>query len=174
LRNWLRKPGHRGLLYAVLTAAVLLPLWMRFDHLYQDHVEAAYREDVRRDAGSQADSIAAAVNRGLTILEGLYAFVQSQLGSRRFESDLRSFSAGMHMALPGVRAIEVMPDGVIKYVYPVEGNEAAVGLDLENDPREEVRMGLARTRESRQHTITGPLELKQGGLGLIGRLAVFR
>ncbi len=174
LRNWLRRPTHRGLAAAVLTAAVLLPLWMRFDRLYREYEEAGYREDVRRDAASEADNIAAAVNRRLSVLEGLYAFVQSQLGSRRFESDLQSFSAGIYAALPGMRAIEVMPNGVIKYVYPLEGNEAAVGLDLKADPREEIRADLARARHSGQHTITGPIELKQGGLGLIGRLAVFR
>ncbi|HWR51236.1 MAG TPA: PAS domain S-box protein [Bryobacteraceae bacterium] len=174
MRSWLRWPAHRGLLYAVLTAAILLPLWMRFDHLYRDSEEAVHRARIRRDASSQADSIAAAVNRRLTLLEGLYAFVQSQLGSQRFESDLRSFSAGMHAALPGMRAIEVIPDGVIKYVYPLEGNEAAVGLDLNSDPRGEIRADLERARDSGRHTVTGPLVLKQGGLGLIARRAVFR
>ncbi len=173
-RRTMRRPTPRAILLAVLAAAVLFPLWAHFDRQYQRAQQDLYRAQIREHTLFQAAGIAAAVNRRLTLIDGLYAFVQSQLASPRFESGLKSFSAGLYAAAPGIRAIEVIPGGVIRFIYPLAGNEAAMGLDLNHDPRAEVRADLERARKTGRHSLTGPLELKQGGLGLIARRAVFR
>ena len=162
------------MLLAVFAAAVLFPLWAHFDRQYQRAQQDAYRSQIREHTLFQAASVAAAVNRRLTLIDGLYAFVQSQLASPRFESDLESFSAGLYAAAPGIRAIEVIPGGVIRFIYPLAGNQAALGHDLNNDPRAEVRTDLERARKTGRHSLTGPLELRQGGLGLVARRAIFR
>ena len=162
------------MLLAVLAAALLFPLWARFDRQYQQAQQDAYRSQIREHTLFQAASVAAAVNRRLTLIDGLYAFVQSQLASPRFESDLKSFSSGLYAAAPGIRAIEIIPGGVIRFIYPLAGNEAALGHDLNKDPRAEVRSDLERARKTGRHSLTGPLELRQGGLGLVARRAVFR
>jgi PAS domain S-box-containing protein len=170
----LRRPAWRALLFAALTATVLLPFWRLFDSRYQKAQQAEYRSQVREHASSHAAGIAAAVNRRLTLIDGLYAFVESQLASPGFESDLKSFSAGLYAAAPGIRAVEVIPGGVIRFVYPLAGNEGALGHDLNADPRSEVRTDLERARKTGGHSLTGPLELWQGGLGLVARRAVSR
>ena len=174
LRAWLRYPARRASFFAMLTAAVLLPVWRYLDHRYQQSQWREYRSSVKEAASSQAASIAAAVNRRVTLIDGLYAFVQSQAASPRFESDLMSFSAGLYAAAPGIRAIEVIPGTVIRFVYPLAGNEAALGHDLGTDPRPEVRSDLERARKTDRPSLTGPLELRQGGLGLVARRAVSR
>ncbi len=71
-----------------------------------------------------------------------------------------------------VDALQLVPEGVIRYVYPLKGNEKVIGYDILKDP--------ARNKEAykaidkRQLYFAGPFELRQGGIGVVGRLPVFR
>jgi sensor domain CHASE-containing protein len=56
-------------------------------------------------------------------------------------------------------------------MYPIEGNEAAVGLDYRTAPTQ--FEAADRARRTRELVLAGPLELKQGGIGLITRIPVF-
>lgn len=62
--------------------------------------------------------------------------------------------------------------GVITHVYPISGNEAAVGYDIFNDTarNEEAFKAL----EKRDLYFAGPFKLVQGYNGVVGRLPVFR
>lgn len=63
------------------------------------------------------------------------------------------------------------PDGVIRHIAPLEGNEKALGLDLLNYPAQRTEASISRS--TGQLTLAGPLELIQGGQALAGRLPVF-
>lgn len=56
-------------------------------------------------------------------------------------------------------------------MYPVEGNEEAIGHNLLGDPAR--RDAVQSAIENREFVIAGPVELKQGGVALIGRTPVF-
>ncbi|MGK4456136.1 CHASE domain-containing protein, partial [Klebsiella pneumoniae] len=60
------------------------------------------------------------------------------------------------------------PDGVIRHIAPLEGNEKALGLDLLNYPAQRTEASISRS--TGQLTLAGPLELIQGGQALAGRL----
>ena len=62
-----------------------------------------------------------------------------------------------------IKAIELAPDGIVKDIYPVKGNEAAFGIDMLNNPARKYEANLAK--KSGEYTIAGPYELSQGGLG---------
>ena len=62
-----------------------------------------------------------------------------------------------------IKVIEQAPDGVVKDIYPLKGNEAAFGIDMLNNPARKYEANLAM--KSGQYTIAGPYELNQGGLG---------
>jgi len=73
---------------------------------------------------------------------------------------------------PHIHAVELVPDGVIRYVYPLKGNEEALNLDLyKSDPINAVE--ARKAIERKQMYYQGPVELQQKGTGLIGRLPVF-
>ena len=75
--------------------------------------------------------------------------------------------AGKH-----IRNIGLAPNDVIEVVYPLEGNEAAVGLDYRTVPEQYASVEQARL--IRQPVLDGPLDLVQGGRGLVSRTPVFR
>jgi PAS domain S-box-containing protein len=70
-----------------------------------------------------------------------------------------------------IDALQLVPGGVIKYVYPPAENRAVVNYDILRDP--------ARNKEAykaiqkRELFFGGPFKLKQGGIGIVGRLPVF-
>ncbi len=71
-----------------------------------------------------------------------------------------------------IQNITIAPDGIISQVYPREGNEAALGLDYSLDGPGNREAILAR--EMNDIVMAGPFPLVQGGLGLVGRLPVWR
>ncbi|MEI5640139.1 MULTISPECIES: ATP-binding protein [unclassified Pseudoalteromonas] len=70
-----------------------------------------------------------------------------------------------------LRNIGAAPDMKLSYIYPLAGNEAALGLDYQTHPVQ--KYGAIRARQERRIVMAGPLELLQGGTGLIARVPVF-
>ena len=64
-----------------------------------------------------------------------------------------------------IEARELAEDGVVSRIYPMEGNEAAMGLDMLQNPERKKEARLAR--RSGEYTIAGPYELVQGGTGAL-------
>lgn len=64
-----------------------------------------------------------------------------------------------------IEARELAEDGVVSRIYPMEGNEAAMGLDMLQNPARKKEARLARL--SGEYTIAGPYELVQGGTGAL-------
>jgi PAS domain S-box-containing protein len=76
------------------------------------------------------------------------------------------FERGRHF-----RNIGIAPDNRIAWVFPVVGNEAAIGLNYPDMPEQwPAIQQIMATGEGR---MSGPLELVQGGQGLIYRSPIF-
>lgn len=69
------------------------------------------------------------------------------------------------------RNISAAPDLIIKYVFPIEGNEATIGMDYRSHS-DQINL-VIQAKESRQISVSGPLKLVQGGEGLIFRMPVY-
>jgi PAS domain S-box-containing protein len=70
-----------------------------------------------------------------------------------------------------ISAVQLVPKGVIKYIYPMKDNEAAMNLNILTPPY--LKEALKSVANQKMY-FAGPLQLKQGGLGIVGRLPVFR
>ena len=64
-----------------------------------------------------------------------------------------------------ISAHELAKDGAVSQVYPLEGNEQAIGLDILRDSERKVAANLAK--DSGEYTIAGPFDLVQGGVGAL-------
>lgn len=71
-----------------------------------------------------------------------------------------------------IDALQLVPGGVISNVYPLAGNEKALGYNILMDPARSKE--AFKAIEKKQMFFAGPLELKQGGIGVVGRLPVYR
>lgn len=72
---------------------------------------------------------------------------------------------------PMVRSLVFAPGGIIRGVFPQEGNEALFGLDLNGDGlgNQEAQAAIQKG----ELFIAGPFRLVEGGVGVCGRLPVY-
>jgi PAS domain S-box-containing protein len=75
-------------------------------------------------------------------------------------------------ANPDINGVQLVPDGIIKYVYPLEESKVALGFNVIESS--ENKMQALEAIASKKMYFAGPLNLKQGGVGIIGRLPVYQ
>ena len=72
---------------------------------------------------------------------------------------------------PLVSAVQLVPNGIIKYIYPMKGNEAAMNLNILDT--EYLKKEAEKSIETQKIYFAGPLPLRQGGIGIVGRLPIY-
>ena len=112
-------------------------------------------------AETTVNRIRSQLNRYLDVSEFFQNIIESghQMDSKEFQALSQMISDDSQIT----KVIEQAPDGVVKDIYPLKGNEAAFGIDMLNNPARKYEANLAM--KSGQYTIAGPYELNQGGLG---------
>ncbi|MGZ5049959.1 MAG: PAS domain S-box protein [Methylobacter sp.] len=109
------------------------------------------------------------LNANIQLARGLVAVIAKnpQLTQGEFEQAAKPLFEGRSL----LRNIGAAPDMVIRLMYPLPGNEKAIGLDYRNAPTQ--IEAAERARDTGNLVLAGPLNLVQGGLGLIARIPVF-
>ncbi len=126
------------------------------------------RNAVISAATSEGMLIQQRLNQTLSATHALAALVRQ--GNGRIEE----FEAVATQLLPfyqGVNSLQLSPDGIVRQIVPLAGNERAIGHNLLHDDARTTEARLAI--ETRQMTLAGPFKLVQGGHGVAGRLPVF-
>lgn len=100
------------------------------------------------------------------VLESIIITSKGDVSEEVFQDLAKSLFNGL-----GIRAIQYLPSGTVKYCYPKEGNEAAIGGNVFENPKRKKDALLAV--ETRDIALSGPYELTQGGLGLVARNPIF-
>ncbi len=70
-----------------------------------------------------------------------------------------------------LRNVVAAPEMVVRFVYPEPGNQQALGLDYKTDTKQ--GPAALQAVQRRSLVITGPINLVQGGTGLIARYPIF-
>jgi signal transduction histidine kinase/sensor domain CHASE-containing protein len=161
-------------------AAVFIPLYMAaiyVDRLHLSYREAQARSHVAHLAASAAGEMTTSLNQRLALVRGLAAFVtvnaiDADIGS--LEKEFPIFAAAYFPQVPGIRNIAVAPDFVVRFVYPLDpGNVKVIGNNILQDKRPGFADAVRRSIETHSVAVHEPVELIQGGLGLLARQAVF-
>ncbi len=140
---------------------------------------AVKAEEVVADARA-ADAASALANTIRTALEAVTApadAVRAQIIANNGEpnrDDLRTFALQLlDQSLEeghALKSLSIAPGNVIEAVWPLEGNEAAIGLDLSATPAQwdPVKDRVAAGKS----VLTGPINLVQGGRAFVYRTPV--
>lgn len=89
-----------------------------------------------------------------------------------FENQFDKIGKDILEKLPLIDAVQWNEEGIIKHVYPLEGNEASLGFDIFNDTITHKYIEAYEAIEKDELFFAGPFELKQGGWGIVGRLPI--
>ncbi|MFN2324660.1 MAG: ATP-binding protein [Gemmatimonadales bacterium] len=157
---------------SLLTLLVTTALGVGVERFYRQTALRDERLAVTATATGTANAVAVAVNRRLALLAGLHAFLEVNWDRAELSRDFEEFARRLQGNTPGVRTMQWVQEGVIRQTYPLAGNEAVLGYDVRNDPRSFIRADIARAEASAAVVLSGPTELVQGGLGVIGRRSV--
>ena len=123
----------------------------------QEKLKAAYT------AESTVSQVETRLNRYLAESELLKQIVEN--GYKIDQEEFSTLSGMMQDENGVIEAIEMAEGGTITQVYPLEGNEEALGLNMLENPERKQEARLAK--RSGQYTIAGPFELVQGGTGVL-------
>ena len=74
-------------------------------------------------------------------------------------------------SIDGIESLQLAQDAIINKIFPLEGNEAAIGLNiLSNTQHKEEALSAIKNRKL---ISVGPVNLVQGGIAVIGRAPVY-
>lgn len=159
-------------MHAAVSAGIFLFIALLFHFVGQgerDRLEQVARNRAVGHAAEFASRLEGAINSNIYLASGLAAYVgtQDKLSSDGIYHAMQALARiGSH-----IRNIGVAPGNRLAYVYPPQGNEAAIGLYYPDVPDQwpDVKKAI----ETKSTILAGPLKLAQGGTGLVGRTPVF-
>lgn len=162
---------HATLIYAftaLLAVALALAAWQAESINDQRHLSRV-RAETQASLMEVRDRLESNLIADTHLVRGLISVIASDPGidQQRFERAAKPLFAGRTQ----LRNIIGAPDMVIRFAYPLVGNEKAIGLDYRKTPTQFAAAEQARL--TRQIVLAGPLDLVQGGNGVIARLPVY-
>lgn len=157
------------LLLTALTAAGLLQAEFLVERQSTEAHLVQQRNQVREQLALLQSRLEGNLRANTMLVRGLVSVIAAHpdLDQADFERAARPLLGSQSQ----LRNIGAAPDMVIRFMHPLAGNERAVGLDYRKSPTQRAAAEHART--TGEIVIAGPLDLAQGGIGLIGRFPVF-
>jgi len=169
------KSGARGSIWpaALLAGLAWAVMALLVEHMHR--LEQAYelehkRAEITARASARRARLESELNATLFVANGMAGFVSAYddlLEPERVRTALELiYRSGRHL-----RNVALAPDNIVRYIYPLAGNESALGLDYTETRAQ--WPAVQRAMAERRTLVDGPLELVQGGRALISRTPVF-
>ena len=152
-----------------MLAVLVLFVSSQWIHLESQRLQQEERSLVQSKATALRARLEGELNSTVSLANGLvgYIAVEDAITEKRATRVLSTlYSFGRH-----IRVLSVAPNNIISYVYPREGNEAALGRDYRQLPGQWA--SVEKAIKTRKSVLAGPVNLVQGGVGLINRTPVF-
>ena len=134
-------------------------------HSYQQQKE---RLAIQNLSHIYVNLIESTINQALSATYPLAALVKKQ---QIRADEFSRFATEMLPFYPNIAALQLAPNGIIRYIAPLAGNEPALGHNLltaSNRNTESIA-----TKNNGKLTLAGPFDLVQGGYGAAGRLPIY-
>ena len=138
---------------------------------YQNRQVFAQR--LRNDVLNQVSLVRAKLEGNITgniqLVRGLVATIATEPDMN--QDQFARLSEKLLREGPELTHLAAAPDLVVSLIYPMKGNEGAMGLDYRRVPAQ--REAALRARDTGMLVLAGPVDLVQGGQGFVARFPVF-
>ncbi len=154
---------------AFLALVVIALAWL----FAEQQNRAVFRHDLHSEVLGEISLIRAKlegnINGNIQLVRGLVATLSTEpeMDQTRFAT----LAAALLQERSQIRHIAAARDLVVNLIYPLQGNESALGLDYNRN--EAQRAAALRARDTADLVLAGPVDLVQGGKSFIGRFPVF-
>ncbi len=134
--RWLTKNKNRlAYLIAIGLFMFLMVVCFIFIYNYSMRVKEDNENKVTESYYILSDEIREFKNQNISILSGFAAYIQL-VDTTDGDEIYRYLDFLLRDRLEDIRNIGVFEDTTIKWVYPLEGNEGAIGTDLSKNPEQ--------------------------------------
>lgn len=147
-----------GMTVTVLIVITIMQLMSRQNHELARHTAEVY--------SARTERLLDSLFHKTDVLDAILVENGGQMDEETFQRLAATLDDGI-----GIRAVQCLPDGIVRYCYPLEGNEEVIGTSVFDDPQRRIDAMLAL--ETRSIALSGPYRLYQGGFGLVARNPVF-
>lgn len=130
--------------------------------------EARERALVADELNPIRSRLESSINGNIQLVRGLIGTIATEPGMQ--QQRFGELARGIFTERSQLRNIAVAPNLVVSMVYPSAGNEKVIGLDYRKNERQ--RAAVMRVKETGKMVLAGPVDLVQGGKGLIARFPV--
>ncbi len=162
--NWFAKrPRTSGFLLFLMLAISTVTVSLLRNHILKNEE----RNEMNIILGNAHQKIEQSLKNCYTTTLSLALTLDSDGIPRNFDN----ISKQLLKTNPIVSVVELVPDGIIKYIYPLKGNEAALNLNILTDAGN--KQDAVKSIESQKIYFAGPLKLRQGPIGIVGRLPIY-
>jgi diguanylate cyclase (GGDEF)-like protein len=168
LRRFAVKLVKAPYLPGLLLVAAIVSALVYTDFVRKHAAETTARMKVHEELNLIRSKLEGKINGNILLAQGLAAAVATQPDMPPSTFDRL---AG-HLMKSGtqIRSVALAPDLVVNHVYPLKGNEKVLGLDYRKN--DDQRSAVFRARDENRVTLAGPINLIQGGQGLLVRYPV--
>jgi diguanylate cyclase (GGDEF)-like protein len=124
---------------------------------------------------SRALALQSVIDRNFNMMVSLEAYVDASYLQSNDDKEVMEYMASLyHGAQGSTFNLIIAPKGVMKFVYPIQGNESIYNWDLLQDPRANVQQQILRALQTKKMTMNGPFQLLQGINGLVARKPIYQ
>ncbi len=168
-----RKEQHSVLRYFVVVPLLTVLMFWGWSK-YEGHALELYQKQARDQVFVQLveimERLESSLNRRLFVVLSVESYVYSRggLSADEFEPLAENL---FRYAGKGLKNLGVSVGTRIEYVYPLQGNEGVLGVDLATI--EGQAEAVRRTMAGRKMVVAGPYDLVQGGKGVITRKPIY-
>lgn len=162
--------GISYLMPALLFCAAIVTGLLLVDADRERQYQSAERLEASKHLADISARLDAKIMVNANLVEGLVTVIGVKpVTSQKEFSDLAS---SLFQQPSELKVLALAPDMIIRMIYPFEPNRHAIGLDYRKNTAQ--RAGVIAARDERKMVLNGPINLVQGGTGLIARYPVFR
>ncbi|WP_349648948.1 ATP-binding protein [Candidatus Parabeggiatoa sp. HSG14] len=143
---------------AALAMLIVIATTWAFEYSEKQRFDQQNRITVLNQLSAIRARLEASISSRLFLMRGLIAYVSVYPNITQAE-----FTKTAEVALTqqvGIQHLNLVQGTTISHVYPLEGNEAIVGLDLMTIPN--LRDAVQRTIKTEETVVAGPIELIDG------------
>ncbi|MCP3671608.1 MAG: sensor domain-containing diguanylate cyclase [Gammaproteobacteria bacterium] len=109
------------------------------------------------------------INSTLHLTRGLIAYVATH--PEVDDSEFTQLSAEIFSVGRNIRNIGLARNNIITHMYPLAGNEAALGMDYKKNPKQ--WPAVKKAMDLKGTVVAGPVDLIQGGSAFIARTPIY-
>ncbi len=127
---------------------------------------SAEKQNTINELNRISDQFQTTLNNSLSVTKTL-AFIVDNYG---IPEDFSTVGKELLENNSNINAVQLLQNGVITHVYPLKENEVLIGYNVLGDSSRNKE--LIKSYDKGEFYFSGPFELRQGGMGVVGRFPI--